>query len=160
MEYLLVTPSAAFYGAGRAVEAVKNSVRSVYEGDRSPVTGKGGYNGNSCTGNGFGKLDGLELSVTNKGLGIVKSHIADNGFEAPENTAMIQRLTNSMNASEKIRGADASYYMHELREATLMKNGMQYYDAHNAALEYFKVSPYSVYHPDVIKANPSAWGNG
>ena len=76
--------SAAFYGAGRAVEAVKSSVRSVYEGDRSPVTGKGGYNGNSCTGNGFGKLDGLELSVTNKGLGIVKSHIADNGLEAPE----------------------------------------------------------------------------
>ena len=25
--------SAAFYGAGRAVEAAKNSVRSVYEGD-------------------------------------------------------------------------------------------------------------------------------
>ncbi len=148
--------SAAFYGAGRAVEAVKGSVRS----DRSPVIGKGGYNGNSGTGNGFGKLDGLELNVTNKGLSMVKRHIVDNGFEAPENTAMIQRLTNSMNTSQKIRGADASYYMHELREATFMKNGMQYYDAHNAALEYFKVSPYSVYHPDVIKENPSAWGNG
>ncbi|MBD5544713.1 MAG: hypothetical protein HDR01_10880 [Lachnospiraceae bacterium] len=28
------------------------------------------------------------------------------------------------------------------------------FDVHDAALEFFEVSPFSVYHPDVIKLNP------
>ena len=124
----------------------------------SPVIGKGAYNGNLSTGKGLGKLEGLEIKVTDEGLDIVKKHITENGFEAYENTAMIQRLTDSMNAGQKVSGADASYYMHELREATFMKDGMLYESAHSAALEYYNVSPFSVYHPDVIKIDPSAWG--
>ena len=116
----------------------------------SPVIGKGAYNGNLSTGKGLGKLEGLEIKVTDEGLDIVKKHITENGFEAYENTAMIQRLTDSMNAGQKVSGADASYYMHELREATFMKDGMLYESAHSAALEYYYVSPFSVYHPDVI----------
>lgn len=144
-------------GIEKCGDLINNKKRKTPLND-SPVTGKGAYNGNLDTGKGFGKLEGLEIKVTEEGLDIVKRHITENGFEAYENTAMIQRLTDSMNAGQKISGADASYYMHELREATLMKDGMLYDPAHNAALEYYNASPFSVYHPDVIKVEPSMWG--
>jgi hypothetical protein len=44
--------------------------------------------------------------------------------------------------------------MHELSEATMMRRGMPYNAAHEAALGKYGVSPYSVYHPDVISALP------
>jgi len=44
--------------------------------------------------------------------------------------------------------------MHEVTEATMMNKGTSYEIAHQAALSKFDVSPFSVYHPDVIKALP------
>jgi hypothetical protein len=35
-----------------------------------------------------------------------------------------------------------------------MKGGMSYEDVHQAALEKYGVSPFSVYHPDVIRDYP------
>ena len=40
----------------------------------------------------------------------------------------------------------------------MMKNKVSYKDAQNTALHFFEVSPFSVYHPEVIKINPSSWG--
>lgn len=127
-------------------------------GPDSPITGKGGYNGDATSGDGFGKLANKEINVSQKGLDKVKNHIASNGFDAPENTAMINRLEQAMKNGEKITGADASFYMHELKENTLMNGGMSYNGAHKMALETYNVSPFSVYHPDVIKLEPSSWG--
>ena len=71
---------------------------------------------------------------------------------APENAAMIQRLRTALSEGKTISGADASFYMHELAEATLMDSGMGPREAHDAALAKYGVSPYSVYHPEVISA--------
>jgi hypothetical protein len=71
---------------------------------------------------------------------------------------MINRIETALNNGKKLTGADASYYMHELKEGTLMGTGLSYEAAHAAALEAYQVSPFSVYHPEVIQQNPSAWG--
>ena len=59
-------------------------------------------------------------------------------------------LTND----EKLTGADAVFYMHELAESTLMNNGMDYDSAHAAAMQRYGNSPFAVYHPEVIIAYP------
>ena len=128
------------------------------EGSGDAAKGKGAFNGEVTNGEGFGKLANKEITVSQKGLDKVKDHISSNGFDAPENSAMLKRIETAMNNGEKLTGADASYYMHELKESTLMSGGMSYDDAHAAALETYQVSPFSVYHPEVIQQNPSAWG--
>lgn len=40
-----------------------------------------------------------------------------------------------------------------------MQNGMPYEEAHRAALDFFEVSDFSVYHPDVIKMEPMEWND-
>ncbi|QUH31967.1 hypothetical protein HYG85_08790 [Vallitalea guaymasensis] len=59
---------------------------------------------------------------------------------------------------QPITGADASFYMHEAAEATMMQKGIAYKAAHEAVLQKYNVSPYSVYHPEVIQQF-SEWFN-
>jgi hypothetical protein len=66
----------------------------------------------------------------------------------------MQRLEIALARGRTISGGDASFYMHEVHEATLMGRGTPYDEAHNAALEKYGVSVFSVYHPDVIQAFP------
>jgi hypothetical protein len=67
---------------------------------------------------------------------------------------MINRLEQALNNNQEISGADASFYFHESREAELMQQGLTYSEAHQQALKDYEVSPFSVYHPDVIRAYP------
>jgi hypothetical protein len=71
---------------------------------------------------------------------------------------MIQRLENALASGQKLEGADASFYLHEIKEADLVAGGMRQNLALEAALEYYGVSGFSVYHPDVIKSL-SSWFN-
>ena len=67
----------------------------------------------------LGKLDGLELNVTKEGLEIVKIHLSKvDDFSG--NTLMLERLENAMKNGQKISGADAIFYNHEINEATKM----------------------------------------
>lgn len=90
---------------------------------------------------------------------MVKNHLSQFG-DIPENQAMLSRIENAMKSGQKITGADASFYMHEAAEATMMKNGMGYVPAHEAALQKYNVSPYSVYHPEVIQQLPEWFNQG
>lgn len=92
--------------------------------------------------------------VTEKGLNIVKSHLAQFGDDAG-NAGMIQRLENSIANGRRVTGPDRNFYMHELKEATLMRRGMPYNSAHPEAIRWDRVSPFELYHPEVIKANPT-----
>jgi hypothetical protein len=67
---------------------------------------------------------------------------------------MIARLRGALDEGRMIKGADASFYLHEAAEATMMARGLGYEAAHGAALLKYKVSPFSVYHPSVIQALP------
>ena len=40
-----------------------------------------------------------------------------------------------------------------------MESGMDYDTAHNAALKFYEVSNFSVYHPDVIKLFPEEFND-
>ncbi|MBH8572945.1 hypothetical protein I8752_07920 [Nostocaceae cyanobacterium CENA369] len=79
---------------------------------------------------------------------------------------MIERLQQALDSGQKISGADASFYFHELKEAEFMEQGYDWYTAHPMAIAHYGVSPYSLYHPEVIKAYPEdfnknwtkAWG--
>jgi hypothetical protein len=87
-----------------------------------------------------------------------RSHLARFG-NVPQNAAMIERLRGALAAGEWIAGADASFYLHEVSEATMMGRGMAYAEAHAAALGKYGVSPFSVYHPEVIQAFPGLFNS-
>ena len=70
---------------------------------------------------------------------------------------MVARLREALQSGTRISGADASFYMHELAEATMMGRGLSYGAAHSAALAKYGVSPFSVYHPNVILAPPGSF---
>jgi hypothetical protein len=79
---------------------------------------------------------------------------------------MIKRLKQALNNNQKILSGDVSFYFHQLTEVELMQQGLTYNEAHQQALKDYEVSPFSVYHPDVIRAYPDefnkkwerAWG--
>jgi hypothetical protein len=106
---------------------------------------------------GLGKIAGKPYDVTSSGINKIKAHLASMD-PYPPNDAMIQRLENALANGQKLEGADASFYLHELKEADLMSGGMDYTPAHEAALKYYGVSRLSVYHPDVI-ISLSSWFN-
>ncbi len=92
------------------------------------------------------------VTVTQDGLAAVANHLAQLGEHAP-NTAMLDRLAGQVGSA--VTGADANFYTHELLEAGHMASGMGYEAAHAAALEEAGVSPFSLYHPEVIQQFPA-----
>ena len=96
------------------------------------------------------KLWGQEKYVTEKGLNTVKQHLSGE-MEADFNNAMIERLENAYKNNSKISGADLDFYSHEIYESMMMKNGMSYEAAHEAAKAYYNAVEFNFYHPDVIK---------
>lgn len=107
---------------------------------------------------GLGILANREIMVTKSGLARLEQHLARFGHD-PANAAMVQRLRDALANGGRVRGADASFYLHEIYEATLMSRGMSYNMAHSTALNRDGVSSYSVYHPEVIRANPNQFNS-
>jgi hypothetical protein len=103
-------------------------------------------------------LAGKSLNVSEKGLAIVEQHLTQFG-DVPQNTAMIGRLRAALTEGRAISGADASFYMHEVAEATMMGRGMTHGAAHSGALAKYGVSPFSVYHPEAVKEFSSAFNS-
>ena len=52
------------------------------------------------------------------------------------------------------QGGDFNFYAHELKEFTLMRDGIPYELAHKMSLEWYGISPYAVYPYAVIVNNP------
>lgn len=105
----------------------------------------------------LGSLAGQTDFVESEKLKIVEQHLAQ--FEVfpgefPQNGAMLNRLNRALVEGLEISGADLSFYYHELKEAELMASGLSYEEAHTTALEFYRVSPFSLYHPEVIKTFP------
>ncbi len=103
-------------------------------------------------------LWGQEKYVTEKGLNTVKNHLSDD-LSAEFNDAMINRLETAYKNNTKISGADLDFYAHEIYESNMMKNGMGYEDAHEAAKSYYNAIEFNFYHPEVIKQNPKFFNN-
>lgn len=109
-------------------------------------------------GNGLGKLTDKAINVTEKGLNIIKEHLAQ--FEQDNaNDYMIRSIEEALAKGEKLTNGNASFYMHELAESTLMKNGYDYYTAHEMALQKYLVSPFSVYSKEAVNAFPAEFGS-
>ena len=108
----------------------------------------------------FGKLRNQEFIVEKENLEIIKKHIKTFSPWEP-NEVMINRLQQALDDKTTIHGADACFYFHELKEAELMGTGYTYSEAHAQAINDYDVSPFSLYHPDVIVAYPddfnSSW---
>ncbi|MBQ5989431.1 MAG: hypothetical protein IJL67_08055 [Oscillospiraceae bacterium] len=144
--------SSSYYYSNREIST--NSIANVAKVKTGAFSSDLKFNGN-----GLGKLANKELHVSEKGLNIVKNHIGQ--FEAYQpNIDMIERLEQAMIKGEKIKSADASFYMHELAESHMMKSLLKTTDfenaydiAHSAALKKYDVSQFSVYHPEVIAKN-------
>ncbi len=98
------------------------------------------------------------ITITARGLAIVEKHLALFGDDAA-NAAMVARLRSALDTGRRVTSADANFYLHELAEATMMRNGMSYETAHAAALGKYGVSNYALYHPEVIGSNPGLFNN-
>jgi len=149
-------------GGGMLAEEENVVANAIKRGERPPT---GAFNpAFKGTGPGLGMLAGREIDVSEKGLKIVEEHLAKFGT-ASENSMMLDRLRAALKTGEKITGADASFYLHEAAEATMVKHlvskGMKFEEAyevaHAGALSKYGVSPFSVYHPEVIKALPDVF---
>jgi hypothetical protein len=106
----------------------------------------------------FGELEGQEFFIEKEKLEIIKKHLDENFGYYEFNKMMIDRLQQALDNNQKINRAEACFYFHELKEAELMERGYSYQEAHNESLQYYNVSNYSLYHPDVILAC-SEWFN-
>jgi RHS repeat-associated protein len=146
---------AGIKGLAAAARVARAAVGAV---DDVAARGTGAFMEGAQGGAGLGKLAGKSLNVSEKGLGIVEKHLAQFG-DVPQNTAMIGRLRAALSEGRAISGADASFYMHEVAEATMMGRGMSYGAAHSGALAKYGVSPFSVYHPEVVQQFSSAFNS-
>jgi RHS repeat-associated protein len=109
------------------------------------------------------------IKVSEEEIQIIQEHLStwplteDDGSIAPENQAMIARLQEALSNGTEITGADANFYLHELYERTLMKDApytdVAYDAAHAASLKRYGVSPFAVYHPDVIERFPERFNS-
>jgi len=139
--------------AGKAANVFKNTLVQGVErfslfGNK--LKGTGAYLDQSrFIGKGLGKLTNKEVVISEKGLNIVKKHLSQFGA-IKENELMLERLNKALVTGNNLTGADASFYIHEVSEATKMSRGISYVEAHEFALNKYQVSPFSVYHPEVI----------
>ncbi|MFE1574157.1 RHS repeat-associated core domain-containing protein [Comamonas odontotermitis] len=98
------------------------------------------------------------IKITSKGLNLVEQNLSRFDLWEP-NAAMVQRLRDSLQAGERLTGADANFYLHEIAENTGRLKGLGYDEAHAAALNKYGVSNFSIYHPEVIQNFPSEFNN-
>lgn len=104
----------------------------------------------------FGGVESGSVTITREGLQTVTTHLAQFGEYAP-NQAMIDRLTSQLGM--QVTGADANFCTHEILEAGHMASGLGHDAAHAAALAEAGVSPFSLYHPEVIQMFPEYFNN-
>lgn len=150
-----------FTGSGKRIwRSWRRGLRGDNSGraDFEALVGKASSESGSNSPKNKTSLWGQEKYVTEKGLNTIKQHLS--GDLADEfNDAMINRLETAFNNNTKISGADLDFYAHEIYEANLMKNGMSYDNAHEAAKVYYDATEFNFYHPEVIKQNPKLFNN-
>jgi filamentous hemagglutinin len=98
------------------------------------------------------------VQLSQQGLDLVASHLGQFGDDAA-NAGMLQRLQSAFATGQSVTGADANFYLHEITESTLMSQGLSYDAAHAAAISKYGVSPFALYAPEVIDANPTLFNN-
>jgi RHS repeat-associated protein len=140
-------------GIGKALEVGLSYLRGATSTGRAT----GAFASGASGGSGLGIFSERQIRVSQKGLQLVERHLARFGHW-PENEAMLGRLRAALAGGRSISGADAIFYTHEASEATKMAKLIQqgasadeaYEIAHEAALQKYDVSKFSVYHADVI----------
>jgi len=87
----------------------------------------GAYNPNLSMdiGNGLGKLNGKSINVSEKGLNLVKKTYIP-VWRYSRKPSDDKQNESALKNGQPITGADASFYMHEVAEATMMQKGIPY----------------------------------
>ncbi|TFW33901.1 type VI secretion system Vgr family protein [Massilia horti] len=92
--------------------------------------------------------------ITEKGLALVEQNLARFERWAP-NEAIVQSLRESMLKGARAYGSEANFYLHEIAENTGRLNGLNYFEAHAAALKKYEASEFMLYGEKVIRQFPS-----
>lgn len=87
------------------------------------------------------------------GLNEVKNHLINDvdGMDYEPNKAMLQKIEELLSDNQELTGAYKDFYEHELTKSLLMKEGYDYNEAHNIALEIHNVEPQALYAPEVVE---------
>ena len=101
------------------------------------------------------------VQATDEGLGLVVQNLTELGADSePYNAAMVSRLEAAIDAGAPLTGADAQFYLHEIAELGLRQGGMEYQEAHAAALATYALDEgmnyAQLYAPEVV-AEFSEW---
>jgi hypothetical protein len=146
-------------GALKKLKAVKAPMAGKATGAFDPLA--------EATGKGLGKFKSVKVTPTVEDLAKIEKHLERFPAGKIENKAMVDRIKKAIAEGRQLQGADAHFYVHELGESGLMKfymgKGKMSFDdayklAHQQMLDASRASPFSVYHPDVIKAHPDQFG--
>jgi hypothetical protein len=90
-----------------------------------------------------------KVKITKEGIDIVIKHLSRFKDDPGMNQAMVNRLRERLGT--EVTGADANFYVHEILEYYNMAAGMGDEAAHLMAFDQAAASPFSVYHPDVVR---------
>ena len=101
---------------------------------------------------------GYTVKPSQTGLNMIRQHLSGD-LSANFNDAMITRVENALKGGGQLVGADANFYLHEIKETTLMGKGMSYAEAHAAALKAYGHVEFDLYHPNVISSMPEEFGS-
>ncbi|GHU07578.1 hypothetical protein AGMMS50225_04730 [Betaproteobacteria bacterium] len=117
--------------------------------EAAPRLDFGGLGSESASGAPHAAKGGVQ--VTEKGIARVESHVAQFGND-PANAVMIERLRAGQTTPQ-----DLTFYFHELKESSFMRQGLSARDAHLGTLkwqgiEYKAGYEAKIYHPDAIRA--------
>ncbi len=103
------------------------------------------------------ELGKMAIKAHSSTIGKISNHLSQ--FDYAPNDSMIGRLQNVYQSGSKLTCADRNFFIHELREATLMAKGLAASEAHLATLAYHQMSRFAIYHPAVIQAFGSLYFN-
>ena len=99
----------------------------------------------------------MSIKAHSSTINTIQKHLNNPMFGHFEgNDLMISRLQQG----GKLMGADRNFFLHELKEFSLMNKGMLYEAARAQTLAYYNVSNFALYHPEVILSLPGQFGPG
>ncbi|MBI3927279.1 MAG: RHS repeat-associated core domain-containing protein [Armatimonadetes bacterium] len=99
------------------------------------------------------------LVVSPQEVQALERYLGTFGDDVVYNQAMLQRIRYASARRQPLGGADLNFFLHERAEAVMKRSTGMGDEAHDAIIQLLGQSPFSIYHPDVVKGFPEWFNN-